>query len=93
MPGVMATLTDVNVNQTTGSITFVFADGGLQFSSIEQILEQLTFDTDPDFPKKLLILKAIRNSPDGANLSTMVGGTATADFNAATPIIITPPPG
>lgn len=92
MPGIVATMT--NVTETpAGAVNFAFPDGGLQFSTWEDIPNQINLDTDPDFAKKIAILKAFRNSPDGTNKTTMVGGSVSVDFNGDTPIVLTPPLG
>lgn len=92
MPGIVATMTSVT-EAPSGAVNFNFPDGGLQFSAWEEIPNQITFDTDADFAKKLAILKAYRNSPDGTNKTTGVGGTVSVDFNGDTPIVFTPPVG
>lgn len=91
MPGVIETLNSV---QRDGDVLYFNFDGAqLEFPSIADALNVVgLLDTEAATARHMLILKTLRNSPDGANLETMVGGSCSLDFQAATPVVITPPP-
>lgn len=87
MPGVTATLVDVNV-AASGSITYDFSDGAsLEYPNLPAVAELAdSIDATPDLCRKLLITKSFRDSPDGANLTNQVGATVTIDGNASIPV-------
>lgn len=91
MPGIVAVNTGVAIG-VDGSITFSFSDGqSKEFADLAQLAFELSsIDTDVDMAKKMLCLKAYRNSPDGANMTTMVGASCSIDFNADVPVVLTP---
>lgn len=91
MPGLIETL--VGVQRDGDSLFFNFDGAQLEFPSIAEALNVVgLLDTDPTTARHMLILKSIRNSPDGTNMETMVGASCSLDFQSATPVVITPPP-
>lgn len=91
MPGVIAVNTGVSIG-VDGAITFQFSDGeSKEFADLTQLYNECKpIDTEVETAKKMICLKAYRNSPDGANLSTMVGASCAIDFNADIPVVLTP---
>lgn len=91
MPGVVQTLVDVIKSNATGVIRFKFADGTeREFPDFEALSAQAAYlDTEGETAQDMLILKTVRNSPDGANLENMVGGSVAIDFSANTPVSLT----
>lgn len=89
MAGVTATLVGATRSLTTGEITFEFSDGsGQNYGSWEDAVAVAdSIDSDPTFAKRLLIMAAIRSSPDGSNLQAQVGSMVAIDGNAATPVL------
>lgn len=89
MPGTIATQTDVIVNQSTGTIRFKFADGSeREFESFAAAVTAVEkYDTSPEVVQDLTILRSLRNSPDGANLETMIGILCASDFTASQPVV------
>lgn len=93
MPGVIATMTDVVVNEGTGAIRFDFSDGTQrEFSNRADALDSVQYlDTDVATVQDAAILKSLRNSPDGANLANFVGGTVAFDYSSVQPMLINSP--
>lgn len=94
--GVIVTLIDVIKNNTTGTIRFKFANGSdREFPDFTSILSDASsisiegIDSTPALAENMLILKTIRNSPDGANLENMIGASVAIDFNANVPVVMT----
>jgi hypothetical protein len=87
MPGKTAVLVDASRNNATGEIAFEFSDGSqLTYGSLQNALTAVEYlDSSIDVCHHALILKTIRNSPDGANLENMVGAQFVVDFNADRP--------
>lgn len=79
------TMTGVAKDNNTGVITWQFGPEGIE-KTIEQSLSVRDELQHIETAKKLLIAKAIANSPDGTNLETMVGVVCTIDFDANDPI-------
>lgn len=90
VPGQLQTMLSAVRNPSTNSIYFRFADGEeLEFDSVESALSEVQYlDTEPLIARHALVLKALRNSPDGSNLHTMNGMKCAIDFNALTPFSI-----
>jgi hypothetical protein len=89
MPGTLVTMTDV---ARSGEIVrFKFANGTeREFPTLEAAKSAVEYlDSEDTTGEDALILKAIRNSPDGANLETMIGASFSADFNANVPFVLT----
>lgn len=91
MPGVI--VTNTGVTRDGDAITVQFSDGSnLEFESLDQMkTECQPYDTDVTHAKKMMCLKIVRNSPDGADLTSCVGGSLSSEFNADIPIVYTPP--
>jgi hypothetical protein len=93
MPGQNVSCTKVTENQTTGSVTFSFSSGNntelSDWAAAGQIADQV--DAVPDFAEKLLIAKAFRASPDGANKTTQVGASVSMNCLADVPAVYTEP--
>lgn len=89
MPGITATNTNVAINETTGTIRFDFSNGDQrEFQDLNALKSAVQkYDTDVSIAQDIVILKAIRNSPDGSNLTTMVGQGVSCDFNGTHPIV------
>lgn len=91
MPGVIETLTSVNIDPS-GTIRFGFDGTELEFTNLAAALESVEgIDTTPSLARQMLVLKTLRNSPDGTNLENMLGGSCSIDFQASTPVVVTPP--
>jgi hypothetical protein len=90
--GIIQTLTDVVVNPDN-SLLVKFADGSSrEFISFAEMQSNVAYvDSSATLAQDMLIRKIGINSPDGANLETMVGGSVAIDFNAATPVVLTEP--
>ncbi len=90
VPGQSQVLNDVQRNTETGEITFVFADGNsIIYPSWEIAKQELAvLDSSPEFAQKILMYKAIVNSPDGTNMTTMNGVNCSVNFNASVPIAL-----
>lgn len=95
MPGQNVALTRVQLNQSTGAVTFSFSNGNnREYGSVEDAKnasEIADMDTTGALAENALILKTFRNSPDGTNLENMVGGSVAINFNADVPFIMTNP--
>lgn len=89
--GVVATLTDVLKNTSTGVLRFRFSNGNeREFTGGAQaILSTDYLDTSPGLAEDILIRKTLVNSPDETNLTTMVGGKCSIDMNANAPVTVT----
>jgi len=89
MPGIVSTL--VNVTRSGDAATFHFAGGvSREFSSLAEALGEVEYlDASQVTSQDALILKTIRNSPDGANLENIIGASFSADFNANVPFVLT----
>lgn len=89
MPGIISTLTDVV--RAGEVIRFKFAGGTeREFADLPSALAAVEhLDTDETVTQNVLILKTIRNSPDGANLENILGASCSADFNANNPLVLT----
>lgn len=93
VPGQSQVLQSVNRNTATDEVTFNFADGNSAiYSSWEQAKQELqSLDSTPEFAQKILMYKSIANSPDGTNMTTMVGVQCAVNFQAAVPIALIEP--
>lgn len=92
MPGVMATMTGAHFNESNGQINFTFSDGsGFTFADSAAVETECGYDVDPDFPKRVLCMRALRKSNGLANLSVMIGATCAVDMNADTPVAVVDP--
>lgn len=91
VPGVVSTLTAVVKNLSTGSITFKFSNGNEQeFPSGASAIALTDYlDTTNEVAEHILIRKTMLNSPDETNLTTVVGGKCSIDFNANAPVTLT----
>jgi hypothetical protein len=93
MPGQNVSCTKVTENQTTGAVTFSFSSGtNLELSdwaAVGFIADSL--DGTPEFAEKILMLKAYRASPDGANKTNQVGAAVSINGLADTPVVYTEP--
>lgn len=93
MPGQNVSCTRVVENQTTGAVTFNFSSGNNieypDWSAVGQVAD--SFDAVPDIAEKLLVAKAFRASPDGANKTTQVGASVSVNGLADTPVVYTEP--
>jgi hypothetical protein len=89
--GVVATLTNVIKNTTTGSIRFQFSNGNEQEypDGAAAISGTDYLDTTSKTAEDVLIRKTMLNSPDETNLTTVVGGKCSIDFNANAPVTLT----
>jgi len=90
VPGQSQVLQSVNRNTATDEVSFNFADGNSSiFPSWEQAKQDLqALDSTPEFAQKILMYKSIANSPDGTNMTTMVGVQCAVNFQAAVPIAL-----
>lgn len=95
MPGQNVALTRVQLNQSTGAVTFSFSNGNnREYGSVEDAMnasEIAGLDSTGALAENALILKTFRNSPDGTNLENMVGGSVAVNFNADVPFVMTNP--
>ena len=91
MPGIISTLVDVV--RSGEIIRFRFAGGTeREFADLPTALGAVEYlDVDETTTQDVLILKTLRNSPDGANLENMVGGSCSSDFNADDPLNVVEP--
>ena len=89
--GVVATLTDVLKNTSTGVLRFRFSNGNeREFTGGAQALSLTDYlDTSPGLAEDILIRKTLVNSPDETNVTTMVGGKCSIDMNANAPVTVT----
>lgn len=89
MPGIVSTLTDVV--RSGEIIRFKFAGGTeREFADLPTALAAVEYlDTTEETTQDVLILKTLRNSPDGANLENILGAQCSADFNANSPLVLT----
>jgi hypothetical protein len=87
MPGVMATLTGMQINESNGEYTFAFGDGtSLVYGSRSAAkLAVASLDTDPQTPKNFLIAQSLRKDNEGANAQVMVGQSCMIDCAALQP--------
>lgn len=92
MPGQVVTMVDAS-RGANGVVRFNFSNGTQrEFADDAAALEDTKYiDTEPKVLEDALILKTYRNSPDGANLENMVGGSVSSDFTASIPIVLTEP--
>lgn len=93
VPGQSQVLNDVQRNTETGEVTFLFSDGNSTiYPSWEVARQELSvLDSSPEFAQKILMYKAITNSPDGTNMTTMNGVQCAINFQAAVPIALIEP--
>jgi len=93
VPGQSQVLNDVQRNTATGEVTFIFADGNsISFPSWELAKQELqVLDSSPELAQKILMYKAVTNSPDGTNMTTMNGVNCSVNFNASVPIALIEP--
>jgi hypothetical protein len=93
MPGQNVSCTGVSENQTTGAVTFRFSSGNqVEYGSWEDCgVVADAIDATPDYAEKLLVMKAFRASPDGANKTTQVGASVSVNGLADTPVVYTEP--
>lgn len=90
MPGVMATLVDMEVNEVTGQYFYRFGDGTeREFGSRASAMASVNgFDTDVVNAQNILILQSLRKDQQGANARIMVGQTCAIDCAALNPVIM-----
>lgn len=88
MPAVSATIQNVAVNQTTGTIRFDFTNGTQREFADFEALQTLanSYDSDVTRAEDLAIVSAVRRSPDGSNLDVCNGVTCTVDGAANVPV-------
>jgi len=93
MPGLNVACIGVSENQNTGAVTFKFSNGNnLEMSSWSDVgLVADEVDADPTIAQKILMCKAYRNSPDGANKTNQVGGAVSVNGLASIPVDYTEP--
>ena len=93
MPGQNVSCTGVTENNTTGAVTFKFSNGDqdeyANWAACGDVADEM--DAQPDFPKKVLIAKAFRSSPDGANKTNQVGAQVSINALADSPVVYTEP--
>lgn len=93
MPGQNVSCTKVQENQTSGAVTFSFSSGNnielADWAAVGQVADEV--DAAPDFAEKILMAKAFRASPDGANKTNQVGAMVSVNCLADTPVDYTPP--
>lgn len=91
--GQSVVLNRVTENATTGVITFIYADGtGVEYPSWADVGSLLgVMDQQPELAQQIIALKSFRNSPDGANKTTMVDVQCAVNFDAGTPIALIEP--
>lgn len=86
------TCTGVSVDQNSGTIYFNTDVGSLEFQDFEAFKTFAnSLVADETFAQKLIAMKIIARSPDGANLENMNGGSATINPPADVPVVITYP--
>lgn len=85
MTAAAITMTGVSKNNETGVITWEFGPDGMEQTLAQSLLVRAELQSI-DLAKKMLIAKAVANSPDGINLETMVGVVCTIDFDANNPV-------
>ncbi len=80
-------------NSETDEVSFNFADGNsIIYPSWETAKQELSvLDSSPEFAQKILMYKSIVNSPDGTNMTTLVGVQCAVNFQAAVPIALIEP--
>lgn len=88
MPAAAVTLTDVSINQGTGTVTVNWSDGSSQeYASFESLVNAVDdYDTNTEHAKGLLLLALVRRTPDGSNMDALNGSSITIDGIAATPV-------
>lgn len=93
MPGQNVSCTQVRENASTGAVTFDFSSGSnreiADWAGVEFIANSL--DSNPTLAEDILIGKAFRASPDGANKTTQVGAQVSVNLTADNPVIYTEP--
>lgn len=91
--GQSVVLSRVSENTTTGEILFRFADGSeIGYENWQAVGTQLgSMDQSPELAQQIIALKSFRNSPDGANKTTMVDVQCAVNFDAGTPIALIEP--
>ena len=87
MPGVMATLTGVQINESSGEYTYSFGDGTARTYASRNAAKNAVavLDTDTNTPKDFLIAQSLRKDGEGSNASVMVGQSCTVDCAALSP--------
>ena len=93
MPGTNVSNIKVQENQTTGSVTFSFSDGENtelpDWAAAGAIADEV--DASTEIGRKIIIGKAFRASPDGANKTNQVGAAVSLNLQASVPVDYTPP--
>lgn len=92
MPGQNVSMTNVR-EQSNGSIIVDFSSGSqLEFGSWEDVgAVAASIDSTPELAEKILLGKAYRSSPDGANKTTQIGASVSTNLLASEPIVYTGP--
>ena len=92
MPGQNVSCTSVKVG-VNDSVTFGFSSGTqlelVDWAAAEQMANEI--DSTTDLAEKILIGKAFRASPDGANMTTQIGAQVSVNLLADNPIVYTEP--
>jgi len=91
MPGQNVSMTNVRENQSTGIIIVDFSSGNqIEFADWAAVGEIANgIDSAPDLAEKILLGKAFRASPDGANKTTQIGASVSTNLLASEPIVYT----
>jgi hypothetical protein len=93
MPGQNVSVVRVFENQSSGSVSFQFSSGTVtelpDWEAAGVIADEV--DAIPDLAEKILIGKAFRGSPDGANKTNQVGASLGCNLLADIPIVYTEP--
>lgn len=91
--GQSVSLVSVQLNQSTGSVTWNFSNGvSREYGSVEDAKSAVqSLDTQSQLAEDALILKTFRRSPDGTNLENMVGAAVSLNFDADVPFVMTYP--
>jgi hypothetical protein len=90
--GTQLTQTKVVRDDAAGVIRFTFSNGverELNITQMEGIAN--SFDGEDAFLENLAIAIAFRNSPDGSNVTTIVGASLSCNLLSDQKVIYTPP--
>lgn len=92
MPGENVAMTNVRENQNTGAIIIDFSSGTqleiADWAAVGEIANSI--DATPELAERILLGKAYRASPDGANKTTQIGASVSVNLLASEPIVYTP---
>lgn len=88
MPGTMATLVEVEIEEGTGKYFYRFSDGTEReyATRAAALVDVQDKDTDPNIPRDFLVLASLRQDANGANAEVMVGRSCTVDCAAIQPV-------